>query len=93
MPLQTQTSKQKFKPKPADKIQAEITQNALPSKGESIEGQRVGVVGRHYSESFVLFCEFEALGDGVIESDSLMEGHVGPAGVVGLVDSPPWTHA
>lgn len=65
-----------------------ITQNALPPKRKPVEGDGVGVVSHHHSESFVLFGEFQAFGDGVVEGDRLMEGHVGPAVVVSLVDTP-----
>lgn len=64
-----------------------ITQNALPSKWVSIEGKRVGVVSHHYSESFLLFGEFKALGNGIVESYSLMKRHVRPAIVVSLVNT------
>lgn len=65
-----------------------ITQNALSSKWVSIEGERVGVVSHHNSERFLLSGEFEALGDGVVQGNRLMEGHVAPASVVSLVDTP-----
>lgn len=67
-----------------------ITQNALPSKWEAIEGNRVGVVCRHYSESFMLFGEFKALGNGVVKSNRLVEGHVCPTIMVSLVDTATW---
>lgn len=49
-----------------------ITQNALPSKWVSIEGDSVGMVSHDYTQSFVLFGEFEALGDGIVESNCLV---------------------
>jgi len=67
-----------------------ITQNALPSEGVSVEGDGVGVVRHHHGEGLVLLGEFEALGDGVVEGDRLVERHGGPAGVVRLVDPPAW---
>lgn len=50
----------------------------------------MGVVSRHYGESFLLIGEFKALGDGVVESHRLMKRHVGPAIVVSLVNTPTW---
>ncbi len=69
-----------------------ITKNVPPSKWESIEGERVGMVGRHYSESFLLVGEFKALGDGVVKSNRLMECHERPAFVMSLVNTATWPH-
>lgn len=65
-----------------------FTQNALPSKWEPVEAERMRVVSRHYGESFLLIGEFKALGDGVVESHRFVERHVGPAIVVSLVNTP-----
>lgn len=65
-----------------------ITQNALSSKWESIEGHRMGVVSCNYGESFILIGEFEAFGDGVIKSDGLVECHVSPSIMMSLVNAP-----
>lgn len=64
-----------------------ITKNIPPSEWVSIEGQRVRVVSHHHGESFLLLGEFKALGDGVVESNCLMERHVRPAVMVSLVDT------
>lgn len=65
-----------------------ITQNALPSKWESIEGHRLGVVSCHYGESFSLIGEFEGFGDGVVKSNGLVECHVCPSIMMSLVNTP-----
>lgn len=65
-----------------------VTQNALPPKREAIVTEGVRVVGRHDGESFLLAGQLEALGDGVVQSHSLVERHVRPAFVVSLVDTP-----
>lgn len=64
-----------------------ITQNALPSEWESIEGERMGVVSHHYGQSFLLFGELQTLGDGIVKGNGLMERHVRPPGVMSLVDA------
>lgn len=65
-----------------------ITQNALPSEGEPVEGDGVRVVGHHHSQGLVLLGQLQASGDGVVEGDGLVERHVRPAVVVCLVDTP-----
>lgn len=65
-----------------------ITQNALPSEWESIECHRMGVVSRHYGESFILIGEFEAFGDSVVKSNRLVECHVCPSIMMSLVNTP-----
>lgn len=69
-----------------------ITQNAVPTKGEAIEGKRLRVVSHHYSESFMLFGEFEALSDSTVKSNRLMQGHGGPPSMVSLVNTPTCKH-
>lgn len=65
-----------------------ITQNALPSEWEAVEGEGVGVVGHHHSQGVLLVGQLQALGDGVVKGDGLVERHVGPAVVVRLVNAP-----
>lgn len=72
------------------KGQSVITQNALPSEGESVEGEGVGVVGHHHSQGLPLVGQLQSLGDGVVKGDGLVERHVCPAVVVSLVNAPAW---
>lgn len=65
-----------------------ITQNALPSERESVEGEGVGVVGRHHRQGVLLVGQLQAPGDGAVEGDRLVERHVRAAVVVSLVDAP-----
>lgn len=67
-----------------------VTQNALPSKWEAVVAEGVGVVGRHYGESFLLVGQLEAPGDSVVQSHCLVQRHVRPAVVVSLVDTARW---
>lgn len=50
------------------------------------------MVSHHYSESFMLLSEFEALSDSTVKSNCLMQGHGGPPSMVSLVNTPTCKH-
>lgn len=66
-------------------VRSLLTQNALPSKGVSIEGEGVGVASCQQVESFLLIGQLQALGDVVVKGNRLVQGS---AGMVALVDTP-----
>lgn len=81
-------SEKRYKRQPSQTgREAVITQDALPSERESVEGHGVGVVSHDDGEGLLLVCELQALGDGVVKGNRLIERHGGTARMVSLVDT------
>lgn len=67
-------------------------ENGIPALRVARDGEYVAMIGRHDHQGLVQIHLLEGGLDGIVEGDEILEGPIGVAVVVGVIDAPALDH-